>query len=654
MATRFPNYRYRRGADPRLQYGQAPQQGDEQWNMQSLDMADPFGIESAPVDDPYAPQPPVDPATEPQTVPPPPPQGQSPQAPQYPRYTPISQTGGPDITSADDQRQAQQDRIAAQHAGNALDQDLTDYLNTQTGRSAGYEGQLAQQYQPFLEGGGGYTPDEQAQINGQDRLAGMQLSQEERDLAYLSPDEQVAITGNAEAGQEYFQPDRERATASRGSTAQRAAVDQMSGDLDAATDYEKMSVRAGYGDDLQGNVESTAGNVRDVLGGPNMEVSDEFLSDYQMTPEEQQGIITSAGMDVRNRFQSQIGDMQRKARAEGVNAAGAAAMSERLMRQAAAQGGDQMTRARVAADAEAARRMQTGEDMRVGYGQRAGAMRSGAELSIGNMGERSLTEAERARLGAESDFANQRSRNVATAGTARLNTERGVANTELANEQRFTDQGIALEQREDEQRRGTATQIALNRQASLAHNQQQDTSRRQYADQATTARTVANANARRTDQQEARGYLGGQQQQANLNQATAMNQRIQNQGQTNAARVGSTGNLIGANGTPGRGERIIGGVLGAAGGAAAAWAGAPRGGGSGGGAYEKGGVITKPTYALLGEHGPEAVVPLGYEDEAEVLPSVALSAMQPGSFDTAPPPMRGQSAYNTRYSRRAA
>jgi hypothetical protein len=561
--------------------------------------------------------------------------------PTYPRYTPISQTGGPSITSENPDRQAQQDRIGAQHAGNALDQDLVNFGNTQGARAGGYENQLNEQYAPFLNGGGGYTPDEQNAILGQDRLNNLQLTPEQQAENYLTPDEQSAMLGNPEAGQEYFQPDRERSTASRGSNAQRGAVQQMSGELDAATDYGRMSVRQGYGDDLVRTAEGTGENVRDVLGNEDMEVSDQFLSDYQMSDAEKQGIVTSGGMDVRDRFQSQIDDMGRRARAEGTNAVGAAAMQDRLQRHGASEAGDVMTRARVAAEAEQARRQQQGEDMRVGYGQRAGSIRSGAELNLGRMTNDAISEAERTRLSAEQNYAGQRSRNVATAGDARLNTERNVAATELGAEQRFTDQGIGLQQHADQQRVARAGNVADNRQATTRYNQGAQFQRGTYADTATTQRTAVNAGARRQDQQEARGHLAGQQQQANQNVNNATQGRLQNNATTQGARANATGNLTQAQGTPGRGERLLNGFIsGAQQGAAAAFGGA-----------EKGGVFTKPTYVLIGEAGPEAVVPLGYgDDDTEVLPSVA---MQSGSFDTAPPPMRGQSAYATRYQRRA-
>lgn len=37
-----------------------------------------------------------------------------------------------------------------------------------------------------------------------------------------------------------------------------------------------------------------------------------------------------------------------------------------------------------------------------------------------------------------------------------------------------------------------------------------------------------------------------------------------------------------------------------------------------------GGIVTKPTLALIGEHQPEAVVPLGYRSGAKVRPSMAM------------------------------
>jgi len=42
-------------------------------------------------------------------------------------------------------------------------------------------------------------------------------------------------------------------------------------------------------------------------------------------------------------------------------------------------------------------------------------------------------------------------------------------------------------------------------------------------------------------------------------------------------------------------------------------------------AMENGGVVVKPTLALIGERQPEAVVPLGYRSQAKVRPSAAMA-----------------------------
>jgi hypothetical protein len=73
---------------------------------------------------------------------------------------------------------------------------------------------------------------------------------------------------------------------------------------------------------------------------------------------------------------------------------------------------------------------------------------------------------------------------------------------------------------------------------------------------------------------------------------------------------------------PGIFDKIVGGVTGAVG---------ALGGGEGMKAIglADGGVVTKPTYALIGEDGPEAVVPLGgYRARAKTRPSLAMGKEQ--------------------------
>jgi hypothetical protein len=555
------------------------------------------------------------------------------------QYLPTQRTGGPAVRgSGSSQELAENDRMQAYHRGDALDQDYVTDVNESKGRQNFYEQQGYNQYAPFLNGGGGYTADENAAILGQDRLDQMQLTQEEADSYQLTPEEQSAIQGNPDLAYRYFQPDRERAIQGEGINDQRGAVNGLRDGLDGAVDADRMRVSDQFLGGLGDVVTDTGGRVREALGSPDLDVSGQFLNDYRMDPNEQQDIVTGAGIGVRNRYGAASDELSRNARAAGMNPAGVAVMRQRFERQAAGDSADAQTMARINASNAAAERLRTGEDMRVRYGQNLAGMRADAEQRFGQFHADAGLSGEGLRVNAEQGLSGIRSDNARVSGLAALDTERGIANTRLGTEQRTTDIGIGLDQGADDRRAERSAMLGTNRQNASVNLANNRFDRRAYADQATTNRTGAVAGARRQDQQEARGWVTGMQGQANNNAQAGLDRR--------GNLYGTQGNLVGgstrtksvAEGTPGKGERIFAATLG---GAQGAFSGAFGGGG------EKGGIVTKPTYMLLGEAGPEAVVPLGLQDDSEVLPSLT---MQPGSFDTAPP-MRGASAYSYRYKK---
>jgi hypothetical protein len=68
-----------------------------------------------------------------------------------------------------------------------------------------------------------------------------------------------------------------------------------------------------------------------------------------------------------------------------------------------------------------------------------------------------------------------------------------------------------------------------------------------------------------------------------------------------------------------------------------------------GGGKAMGGMVTEPTMAMIGESGPEMVVPMSDEPGAILPPSTALRYGQPAPFNTAPPPTRPRAAYSQQY-----
>lgn len=559
---------------------------------------------------------------------------------QYQPYT-ANGIGGTSITSGNAEDMALQDRMWAYDRGNSLDQQLTDNVNYESGLRNNYRTSADQAYDPLLHGQGGYTPQEQTDIMGRDGLNALQLTDDQANQNYLTGDEQSAIQGDPSFAERWFSPQMNETIQHEGDSFQRGAYGNLQSGLNAAVDPSRLRTRDGFQDDLNNAVGGAEAKSDEALSSPGMEVSDQFLQDYKMSPEEQQDIVTSAGISAGNRIRGAADELSRKSRAAGMNPMGVAAMRGRMERQAGGEAADANTRARVQASEAAAGRLENAENMRVRYGQSAAGMRSDAARNFGAMNLDAQSTGEQMRLGAEQGASDRLSRAAQVGGEAALNTEGRLADNAKDTRRYIETTGINLARGTDDRNTSRAATIAQNRQGVSQGNQNERFKRGSYINDQTSNRATNVAGARRADEQEARGYVRDQYKTSTNNEQGGLDRRVNlyNSQSNNAQRA--TQNRSVAEGTPGKGERIFGGIMQAAAGAA---------GGFAGGGKEKGGVITKPTYVLVGEAGPEAIVPIGLEDDdADVLPSMALTASQPGSFDTAPPPMRGAAAYGQKY-----
>jgi hypothetical protein len=608
---------------------------------------------------------------EPQT---PPAQSQPPRY-RYPRQTPIQATGGPNTTSGTPQQQAQQDRITGQHAGNAIEQDTVDYTNSQIGRGEGYEDRLNESYDPLLAGNGGYNPQEAADIQNAGDLDPLTLTQGDIDGQQLTPDEQAAIMGDPERAMAYINPETRRSVQMEGEKRRSEAAGSMERNLNAAVDPAKLGVSEGFADDLAasndrsklgvrgdfasdltGAVDTTEGRVDDYLNPESLNVSQDFLDDYQMSDADKQGIVTSAAMDVRSGRQAAIDDLGRRARAEGTNAVGAAALQDRMRRTGEGAAGDAMTRARVAAEEAQANRLSKGEDMRLRYGQNLAGMQTDAALQTGQQRGRALETAENTRLNSERDMANRGLDITTTAENTRLGAERDISNrgmqvattagnanmdvadrnsvTAVQNEKDLSNESVRAQQGADDRRTERSGAVATNRQNVQRTGQQARFNQTQQARTTQSGQAQTVADRRLGDQQTARNHLATQQAQANQNVQQGQQNRLVNNATTQNTKANATQNANTAAGTPGKGERMLGGIIGGA---------TSLGAAAMGGGRAKGGVITKPTYMLVGEDGPEIIAPLTGEDP-EVLPGIAMQYGE-DAFATTPPPNRRAPAY---------
>lgn len=569
-----------------------------------------------------------------------------PEATQAP-WTPYSTLGSngpnqPKVTSGNAEEMALQDRGWAYGQGASLDKQFTDNANYESNLRSGYRDQSDAAYGNLLNGGAGYNANEQSGILGQEGLDSLQQTDQEAQDSYLTGDEQSGIAGDPNRAEQFFRPNELERRDLENSQNRRATYQGMQGDLNAAVDPSRLRASEGFQGSLDSAVDGTESSIDSALSDPNASVSGDFLNDYRMSDQEQQDIETSAGITAGNRIRGAADASDRAARAAGMNPAGVAVTRQRFEKMAGGEAADANTKARVQASEAAAERMRRGEDMRVGYGQSLAGMKSGAAQNVGDMRMRAATTGEQTRLGAEQGVSDRQSRAAQIGGEAALDTEGRIADSSNDTLRYNMDTGMNMARATDDRATSRAASIAQSRQAATQYNQGERFKRGQAANDRTSARTSEIGGARIAGEQEGRAHLQDQQKISSQNEQNSLDRRgsLYSNVSGNAQHATATRSV--AEGQPGKGERILGSLLGAGAGAAGALFGGGR---------EKGGVISKPTYVLVGESGPEAIVPLGLDgdDDDNVLPSMALHASEPKPFNTAPPPMRGGVTYGQQY-----
>lgn len=569
--------------------------------------------------------------------------------PSYPPYlappqapVPVRPRGAVEgITQEQDPRKAAlQDRTFAYNRGSELDTSYLDDQNRAAFERNAFQNKLSGVYDPMIEGRGGLTPDQLSSITREGDLTGLNMSPDEIANSYLSPEERQAIQGNTNNRRKYFNPEMEGQIYDEGASRERGAVDQYGQGLQNSFDPNTLRPTSGFYNALGSGVDEFGRSVNQALDPNSLKVSDEFLKNYQLTPQQQQDIVTSAGATVGNRDKAAIGELERRARAAGTNPLGVAAQRMRMERESSANAADAGTAARVAASAEAAKRLQTGEAMRIGAGQTYAGLKTDAAGRVLDAGYRAATAAENARGAGERDIADRRMTVADRSGTAQIGSESDLAKRRLALQQNITQVGNEAERDVETADTERARYLAANRQGNDQYVQGQRYTRGTGAYDRLTDRYRYATDANRADAAEGRGYYNAQGNQANANYQAAAGQRAGIYGTQAGAGQAATRTQVGIDEAEKNRPKWYDKLIGAASGAAKAYF---------GGGYAQGGVVTEPTYALIGENGPEMVVPFNGQNP-QVPPSAAmLQPGQPQPFATAPPPPRGRSPYSQQY-----
>lgn len=542
---------------------------------------------------------------------------------------------------SDPRKAAANQRGINQQTGDRLLQMQQDAANRYGINSEQYRQWLDAYLVPMLQGEGGYSPEEARQIANSGDLTQYLQTSEQAQSKFLTPEEQQAIKGKTNYGSN-FRPDQMHQDQDVSAGKQRQAVNDLQSGIREAIDPNALSQSNKFQQDSENQLNANQGkqdatlnavaeNVRGGIDANAVTPSSAFLADYELTPEEQQDMVTGAGISAGAGYRASEGAVDRAARAAGASPMGVAAYRARSERDAAAAGGDAMTQARIAASNAAASRQLTGEQLREGAGQFLTNTRTGTEMRLGEdalgtqadygrqaLGQRNLVEGQR--LNAEQSKAGLQLTGATTGGQAQVSNEANINSQDRQVGQFNATTGADIAAAEDAANSNRAAKIATNRQGTEADNQAIRYGQGYTQTQLGSGQAKQVADTRLNDKHIAIGAVAGEQAQQNANQQNEAGRQVQTYGTMAGAGNTATGQVIGASQTPSTFDKIVGGISGLAG-AYGGLSGAVKAAGG----NADGGVFTEPTMALIGEDGPEAVVPIGqYRATAKTRPSIAM------------------------------
>ena len=454
----------------------------------------------------------------------------------------------------DPDQQMRSNRTYLYGQGAILNQDAKDRAAQQRQQRGFYDEYADTAYDPLIAGQGGFNWNEQADILRENELRGGAATDEDYERNFLTGDEFSASMGNPWDRAVYFNPDwmtslqmdsegnqRGAVAGMRGAT--RDAVGNLRTGMEGAIRPDDLRLSGGYGTSAEGALSGTEGAVRGAIDPTKLGLRAGFLEDYEMTPEEQQRIVTGAGITTGNVYRDQSDQLERRARAAGLDPLGVAAAKQRLVREGAGEAGDAMTQARIGADSAAAARLASGEGMRLGAEQTQAGMRVGSELALGGRRLGQVNEGELMRLKAEQGLSDRQLLAARTSGMAALENERVLGQTGLQSEQAINNQ--ARNQAQYNATTGTAIatgieadtaarnyELARQRAATNAANVNTRFGQGRQISADLSGRSLAIAAQRRREAAEGRAYLTGRGIRANANEQAEYERQMQLHGTT--------------------------------------------------------------------------------------------------------------------------
>ncbi len=546
------------------------------------------------------------------------------QAPDDPSFTadaPTSQVIGnadsrPFTDNTDPNEMNKQTRSRTVGMGDAITASTTNAQNRYGNLEEGYRKRGDQAYGELAQTPG-YNEDEASKI-GVDYTRN-RTSQDDLNSRQLTPDEQAGITGNPQFIRAATDPAYQEQITQDSADAQRAATGGLQKGLNDSFTPADLRQSQGYRDRQQGALDEEGNKIGGTLSGERgdlnsaidpgkLGLSGDFTGRYRMTDQDVQDMETQAGTTVGQKSQAQEDAIRHMAAAEGNSSPLAIAAAEaQVKRQGDADAGDAMLNARIAAKNAQANREKDIEGMRLGSEQDISGRKMNAAETLGQQGLTSsevlggqkvgaANTQEENRMKGEQDVANRQFDAANVGGQANIATENRLGQQRQDTARYNQDTSLGNEKYIDQQTQQRNRDLALNRQGTTKDIQDTSFSQGMTTDKSNAQGAQTIGDARRTGEQEYRGYLTGEQQSAQQGNTTARGQQIQNYG----TQVGAL-NTTSAN----QGNYNVG-TTNAKAGLINAGANVTNAAGN----LADGGVIDEPGVYTIGESGPEAVVPM--------------------------------------------
>jgi hypothetical protein len=247
----------------------------------------------------------------------------------------------------------------------------------------------------YGQGGVQLSPDQQAAImgsNGQGGLSGVDsygqpISSQQLQALGLSQAQIAQIQGNP--GQVLANTEANVNTLgqniTQGNQNVTGAAGQGMGMITGSVDPRALGLDPTYTSGIAGALGTEGQQLGAATGNRNLNLSDQFNQQYNFSDADKQAMISAAGTQVGNQFQTGMDTMARNAAASGeASPLALAAANTRSNVNSAAQAGDAMTQARIQATQTQLGVEQAKEQMRLGSAQDISSRQMQAAEALGN------------------------------------------------------------------------------------------------------------------------------------------------------------------------------------------------------------------------------------------------------------------------------